>query len=236
MSAIISNGALSRFSRRSLLGTVLVGSTATELFADTNANSRTVRQPLELVSPKDAFVTDLFVRSGSIVKAGDKVCQLDTEAEDRAMERVALAQALLALEDAKLTDANVASRRKVLEIAKEVADAYERFASEKVAKEQMDFSLGLTLTIFITQASAAQAKAQAEVEKSMIALQRFDFAIQQLKQKQSLLEDQLKKEQARINAEKARLTIVAPVDGTISLLTAKDCFVKTGHAIAGIAQ
>ncbi len=64
-------------------------------------------QPLQLLSPKDAFVLSAPVSSGSLVKTGDTIFQLDTDNEDRSLEQIALALALLTLEDTSTDYGNV---------------------------------------------------------------------------------------------------------------------------------
>ncbi len=94
------------FSRRGFLSAIM-GSTAVAGTPIAEGSPISSAQPLQLLSPKDAFVLNTAVSSGSLVKAGDTIFQLDTDNEDRSLDQIALALALLALEDTSTDYGNV---------------------------------------------------------------------------------------------------------------------------------
>jgi|GEM_PF-2637654 len=200
---------------------------------------------LDIRSPKDCYVISLSVKNGATVAAGNTICQLDSDDEDRALEKLRATKALLDLEQMKLSPEVVLKQRRLLEIASSVAEAYLQLAYTKNREDRqwaMDVSMLPTTVVgdeqplmgTIHQSSAAITKALAEVEKANLAVERFDFSAAQSASKFALISAQLPAEQQRIMTDKARLAIVSPINGTVSLNIANGSFLSKGTVMASV--
>jgi multidrug resistance efflux pump len=246
------SGLSNLFSRRAIFGVLLGGAGAVPLARAITPNDGAAQAPpIDILSPKDCYVLSVGAKNGDTVAAGDQLCQLDTDAEDRSLAKLAAAKALLDLEQLNLGPEVILKQRRTLEIAASVAQTYlqlayakdfetKRFIADTSAASAMGggtnnvAAQNAQLLGTAHQSSAAITKALAEVEKADLALQNFAFSVGQSKDKYTLISGQLPAEEKRVMADKLRLTVLSPISGKLSLNVAVGCFVSKGTVIASV--
>ena len=200
--------------------------------ANSSAQSYTNSMNTILIcSPKSGVIRHVFVANGSALQTGDAICNLDSDDEDRALDRLQALEDLYKIEARVLEPEIVEGRRRFLELNLETARAYVQFAKAKAmsAAIQLMFT---PIDQLQTQTAAALIKANAEETKALKQLELFDFSIKQAKERMALVKTQLDKERKFINSQHTRLQIKSPARGKIHLKIASGSFVELGHAIA----
>lgn len=207
-------------------------------------------------SPKDCYVLSVAVHSGDAVSSGQLICSLDSDEEDRALEKIDSATGLINLELANLDPFALVKQRRPLEIACTIAQSYLDLAYGKAELVRMNAEAaerGASLTGVspingvleqymrfqldggVIQARTAVTKAQAEVEKASLALERFDINAERSRKRYQILLDTLPLERKRIEADKSRLAVKSGLAGTIHLKVSTGSFVKKGAILAVIS-
>jgi len=188
----------------------------------------------QLRSPRNGYVASILVKDGTQVIAGASLVSLDSKDEDRALERIALAQALLALQVASISGDQVEARREILKSTVEIADAHVNYAYKNASYQDLSYKQGLTDGPHTWQATAANARATAEQERANISSQLFEVNLAQVKTKLELLTKAISKEQEEMTIRKARLTIQSPVPGKVKLHGWAGMFVMKGDVLAEV--
>lgn len=183
---------------------------------------------------KDCFVLDVTVSDGASVRVGDLIAVLDSEDEDRVLDRISLANSFIDLQQKSISDPQVAIRRDILKSTADVARAYLDYANLKVRSLKDQVLVGEALNVDVQQGTAAVIRASAELDRATAAVTLFEFNIEQAKTKLALIQTELPKETAAANARKKRVSVHSPVDGRIKLLCYKGSFVKRGDMLAAV--
>jgi biotin carboxyl carrier protein len=190
---------------------------------------------MDVLSPKDGTILNLAAVEGAALKAGDAICTLSGDEETIAMQRLTMAQSLLAIDQNLLSAAQVQTQRRIVQIAGEITAKYVDFAQAKLQFEQQAVNDGSrTDNLGVVQASAALQKALGEQEKATIALANFDFNVQQAQARQALALAQLPNEVSFVSSMQKRLTLNAPIAGTVRFTVAPGSFIKKGQTIATV--
>ena len=190
--------------------------------------------PTDVLSPKDAFVKGFSVLDGSNVNANDTICSLSDDEESIALERLQAALSLMQVDAKLLSPDQLQLQQQVTQIALDITQEYVTFAQAKLAFEQKAVADGTGDPIRVAQATAALQKAQGEQNKAGLALRTFNFNVAQAQAKQAISIDQLNSEIVFMTAMKSRLTLKAPVGGTVKLLARTGAFVTKGAPVAQI--
>jgi biotin carboxyl carrier protein len=189
---------------------------------------------MEIKSPKDGFVAEISMSDGANVVEGAIICRIDPEDELRIKGQVEMAGQFVRLQGNLLTPEQIASRRRLIEIAVEIAAKYVEYASAKLVVEKDKQGIGGSVEIEVKQAETALVKAKAEKEKADLTLKAFEFYTKQIGDSQKIVQDQIAHELAYVEQKIQRLKILAPIKGTLKLLVAKGSFIKQGQALAEI--
>jgi multidrug resistance efflux pump len=183
---------------------------------------------------KDCFVVDVPIADSSAVRIGEIIAVLDTEDEDRTLDRIALAGSFIDLQQESISDAQITIRRDILKSTADVANAYLNYANVKLDDVSARFRGGTEIYPDVQQATAAVARASAEVKRANAALSLFEFNVKQATAKLALIQAEIPKETAAVNARKGRVSVQSPVAGVIQLLCYKGAFVKKGDVLANV--
>jgi biotin carboxyl carrier protein len=189
---------------------------------------------MEIKSPKDGFVAEISTSDGANVVEGAIICRIDPEDELRIKGQVEMAGQFIRLQGNLLTPEQIASRRRLIEIALEIAAKYVEYASAKLVVEKDKQRIGESVEIEVKQAETALVKAAAEKEKADLTLRAFEFYTKQIVDSQKIVQDQIAHELAYVEQKIQRLKVLAPVKGTLKLLVAKGSFIKQGQVLAEI--
>jgi multidrug resistance efflux pump len=184
-------------------------------------------------SPKDGVIASIYFSDGR-VKAGDIICEIEADDEQRAVDRINLAMQLLELEEHLLDPAQVKIRRSILE-ASEISAA----KGQQLAKQIYDYyysgsQLGVSTTPEVASANINLTRAQAEHAKAVASLKLFDFNVSQAQKRLALYKQQIPTEQSFIKNKINRLKISAPIDGSLTLYFGLRSFIEKGHLLATI--
>ena len=181
--------------------------------------------------PKDGIVAKVNWTSQEI-KAGSVICEIDPDDEDRALDRIELANQLLLLEANLLDPKNVAVRRSILEQGVEAAATNEQLCTVIYNDRADAKKLSLIDAGGLAPYQIALARAKAEHAKALASLTLFDFNIAQARKRLQLYTQQIPEEKAFVTKRLERLKISAPADGVITVLVGANAFVKKGHLVA----
>jgi len=188
-----------------------------------------------IAAPKDCFVVEVFPKDNHPISFNDKIAILDSEDEDRGIERISLAMQFIALQEECIFDSPMNIRREILQSTLEVARAYLQYARLRIDDEYSHMAGGTSDGSFnLRQGMAAQIRAEAEVNRASSALDLFDFNVSQARQKLGLIKAAIPKEQAALTIKKNRLNLISPVTGRVSLHCYKGSFLKKGDVLAEI--
>jgi hypothetical protein len=181
--------------------------------------------------PKDGVVSNVNWTSAEI-KRGTIICEIDPDDEDRAMDRIDLANQLLLLEANLLDPKNVAVRRGILGQGSAAAAKNEELA--KLAYDEINgkYQAGVAVVKDWAPAGISLARAKADHAKALASLKLFDFNIEQARKRLELYKRQIPKEQAFLAKRVQRLKITAPADGVVTFLVGPNSFVEKGHPVA----
>ena len=190
--------------------------------------------PVDILSPKDGFIKSIAVVDGTVVNPGDTILNVSDDEESIALVRLRAAQELMQL-DANLLSANqLQLQRSIMQIAVTITQRYVSFAETKLNFEQNVVAAGNGDAVRVAQATAALEKALGEQQKAALALQTFNFNIRQAQGKQNVSNNQLTQEIAFMTTLQSRLTLKAPIAGTIKLLASVGLFVTKGSLVAQV--
>jgi hypothetical protein len=186
--------------------------------------------------PKNGIISSISsiaIKSGDIVES-DLICQVAFDDEALSIDRLRVAQALLEIDARVLSEDHVKNRRRTVEIAIEITNAYVRYAQSKYERDKVENDLGVTSDLLLLQSATAVAKAKAEKEKAEIALKMFDFNLQVMRERHELVKAQMIEEIKFVIGKRDQLKICAPKSGKIRLLVGVGSFVSMGQSIADI--
>jgi hypothetical protein len=218
---------------------------ATAVAGSSRAVAQQIVSPAKarIAAPRDCFVKDVIAVEGATLSQGDSIAVLDTEDEDKSMDRIALANQFIAIQEAALSESQIAIRRTILQSTINVANSYLDYAKSRRDAIQYESNHGLIggdqapfgNDILIRQCAAAVTRATAELDRAKSALDLFNFNVIQARQKLDLIKSVIPKEQSSIIAAKTRLTIVSPITGRVHLNCYKSAFLQKGVVIAEIS-
>jgi multidrug resistance efflux pump len=190
---------------------------------------------MDICCPKDGFVTKVLVMDGKQVLKNTLLLQIDSELEDRMMDRVATREATRAIRAAQFTGEQ-------LQLLKTIAQLGVDMSTESLREIQRNYDLSSRLAIAgsfpepnlrpmehdLTMAKLALTRAQAQAKQLEYAATRH----QQIDRFAKALSDS---EKQFILDKKKRLGIVAPSDGKLRLLVAEGSFAELGSVLLRLA-
>lgn len=191
---------------------------------------------ISIKAPKDGYLISITAADHSMVQKMDPLCVINGEDEDRLQAYLKLSASFLALEEAVLSDDEIAKRRRILELNLQTAQSFQKFSSvhRDVVEEQ--FKLLLMGPAEVPMPAFAAEKGGYAVSKAMANLELFDFNVNLMKQKMALIQKQIQAEQAFLSNKQARLTIKAPITGTVSYDLVEGMFFQKGDVIATVER
>lgn len=201
---------------------------------------------MQIKAPKNGFIKQLLVDDGLAVKKDQELLIFGDEDEQHALARLQAAQRMAEIGARILADDYLKRQRRMVEINIEIAAKYEEFATLKLkfAQANEDFSgdyhvgiasaPGESPKILVSQAEAALQKCRGESEKARLALDVFEFNVTTARDRQAVLEEQLKTEMDFVHTKAKALLIRAPIHGTLRLAVAVGSFSKCGQVLAEI--
>jgi hypothetical protein len=186
-------------------------------------------------SPKDGVVIRITQTFGKVT-LGSLICEIQPDDEDRALDRIDLANQLLNLEENLLDPQNVAVRRSILEQGAIAAERNLALAKTIHKVGAGGEQLGAFPQHSSIPSEIAVVRAKAEHQKALASLELFDFNITQARMRLALYKQQLPKERSFVEKRIQRLRITAPADGILTILVGPDSFIKKGHPVATVTM
>jgi multidrug resistance efflux pump len=198
------------------------------------ATRRGKADSVRLVAPRDCFIVKLVMLDGSDAKKGDLLASLDTENEDNALDRLALAENFLTLQERAISDEQLEIRRMILRSTVETAKTYvihaRRMSLIKANEEQAG-----TIELGTTDLSRTTAvRAEAEWERAKIALDLFEFNSVQAAKKLEFIRAQLDSEKVRYKKQRERMFLRSPIDGTVKINSFEGAYLPKGTVVIEI--
>jgi multidrug resistance efflux pump len=193
---------------------------------------------MDICSPKDGFVLELFVQPSSRVEVGQPLIQLDSEFEDRALARIDTMEATRQLTAAQYKEPQVDLIRQIASIAVSVAEANMTLQT-KVNHENHR----------LTQSGAANpnqpnalvqeynvVNATKQHEKAVNQLKQFELSVSRHNEIDALASKHAAVERGFIENRKTLLKILAPIAGIVDFRVAKGSFAELGSILLSIKE
>lgn len=196
---------------------------------------RTRGDEMQILSPKDCYVLTVAVRGGATLAQGDLILELDSEQEDRTLERLALAQSFLDLQQQAMSDKQIEVRRRILHSTIDVSKNFLDNANVIAAAARNNYRAGQNQIYNFLSPQSAAFRAEAEWKRAQAALDLFEFNVAQARQKLHLALEQIPKEKANVTAQKSRLQVRSPVSGKVELFCYSGSFAAKGAVLAEIS-
>ena len=186
---------------------------------------------MDVWSPKDGFVVKLYVENGKRVASGTLLLDMDVDEESRHRARI---------DTMDKVRAEMASQYQGEEerIAKGIAQANLNLAKFRV--DQLDQALrdtqdqhkvGQMTSLDVTKAVLDLQKARTDYVISQADQAKLNFSIERHQRINDLVAAQLNYERQVLDQEIKRLSVAAPIAGTIELRVAENSFCGIGDLL-----
>ena len=190
---------------------------------------------VDVCSPKDGFVTKVFVQEGQPVKATTTtLLQMDTDAEDRHAERVQTRESIREIRAAQYTGPQLDLLTAIAKLAVDLAT--ERANEAKYKRDYWGEHFALGGNIYdLELAKSDYAQSQLEQARAEAQQKQLEFAVKRHNEIDALAKRLNKDEEDFIAKRRNRLKIVSPIDGRVKkLLVAEGSFAELGSVVMEI--
>jgi multidrug efflux pump subunit AcrA (membrane-fusion protein) len=190
---------------------------------------------MDMISPKDAFVTSILVSDGSHVNAGTTVLTLDATNEELRIARITALEKLRKLLSKRLSTDVVSLSRGLKQVDLDSATAvlsdlqqYLQAVSDaaQFGREPPNAPLLIEQMIY----PISQQKNTADLQ-----IQSFDLQVVEAGKINDRAAQHLQQELAAANALRDRLRIVSPLNGKVSLKVTNGRFARHGDLLFAIS-
>jgi multidrug resistance efflux pump len=175
---------------------------------------------MDVCSPKNAFVTEVFVINGGHVEIGAPLVQMDTDAEDRALERLRLTEHARQLRSAQYQGEEL---QLLLNIAQLTVDSAQS-RSDTSAKPGPG----------VAQATAVMNKN--DYQKAVQRQRQLGYSLKRYAAIDELAQEMNREQIDYITKRRDRLKLVAPSAGKVRLMVGKNSFAALGSVLLQIEK
>ena len=189
---------------------------------------------MEIRSPKDGFIDELFVTHGAVVSKGDAVARLSDQEERHQLARLESMQRILEINKARFDLEQIALRRRAAEIGRGLCELNLALKQDVAAIKSKQAALGLVSNIYHKAADSDAKEAGLLRTRAHDQLLAFEFALSRALAIDEEVRGRIAPEMAFIQSQIERLTLRTTIAGTCVLMTAPGCFVRLGDVIAEI--
>jgi len=186
---------------------------------------------MDVHSPKDGFVVELKVKMGMKVAANDPLLTMDTDDEDRNIERVHKMERVRALMAAQYESPELEVTRRIAQIAVEVADNSIEGKKALFDSQSQNVLHGVGTAEFQV-AEADYKNALLAKEKATNDLKKFEFAIARHNAINEVVKNFMEYEDQILQTKRKRFHVLAPTSGVVSaLLVGVNSFAARGQSL-----
>ena len=180
---------------------------------------------------KDAFVTELYVKEGNTVTTGQKLLLLDSLEEDQRQERLEKMQKLRALAASEYDGDALKVALEILQFAIEVSEsaALKQKALKERAVDLAKKGVGDVTDAYVKGFEYDGAKSQQG--RATANLQKYNLTAQRFHDVNVVVQAYFDFEKSRIDLERQRLTVIAPVPGIVRLRAGVNSFMECGRTL-----
>lgn len=190
---------------------------------------------MEICSPENGFVAEVFAQDGARVAAGAALLRMDTDKEEKHEKRLATMQAVRDVMARKYSGEQLEAQRKIAQVAVDVLQGvYDNLYKIYLIYASEESQTGTANPDQVTQALASSQSAWLDVQKAKAQQQKLEYSIANWLATNDLVKAHMEFEQRYIEAKKARMQISAPIAGKVALQAAVGSFVKRGNVILTI--
>jgi multidrug resistance efflux pump len=186
---------------------------------------------LNVSAPKDAFIAAVLVANRAHVDAGTEVLTLDPLDEDLRIARIGALDNLRVVLAKRLSTEVVDVSRQLQQAGVDSTAALTTKLAELINATNNAEHFGQEPPGTTEQIQMMMSQVSQQRDTGLLQLQLFDLQITEAKAINDLADRHLQKELAAAAARKARLHIVAPVSGRLSLQIATGRFVRHGDPL-----
>jgi multidrug resistance efflux pump len=190
---------------------------------------------MDVIAPKDAFITAVLIADVSHVEVGTPILTLDSVDEDLRIARITALDGLRQILAKRLSPEVVDLNRRLQKVEVDIAAALLPVFKSIERASVVGQSLG-------TEGENAHAYIQLmtppisqQLDTGNLQLQLFDLQITEASKINDLAGRHLQKELAAANARKSRLNIVAPSPGKLRLKVTAGQFIRHGESLFAIS-
>jgi pyruvate/2-oxoglutarate dehydrogenase complex dihydrolipoamide acyltransferase (E2) component len=169
---------------------------------------------MDVCSPKNGFVTEVFVSNGQHVEVGAPLLQMDTDAEDRALERLRITEQARQIRSAKYQGEELELMRTI--------------ASLTVASAQASSDESSKLGLGVKALSTAAALNKNAYEKTLQHKKELEYSINRYLKIDRLGEEANRGYSEYLAKRKSRMKLLAPVAGKVRLMVGQNSFAAVG--------
>jgi multidrug efflux pump subunit AcrA (membrane-fusion protein) len=190
-----------------------------------------IEDAMDVHSPKDGFVVELKVKMGMKVAANDPLLTMDTDDEDRNIERVHKMERVRALMAAQYESPELEVTRRIAQIAVEVADNSIEGKKALFDSQSQNVLHGVGTAEFQV-AEADYKNALLAKEKATNDLKKFEFAIARHNAINEVVKNFMEYEDQILQTKRKRFHVLAPTSGVVSaLLVGVNSFAARGQSL-----
>jgi len=190
---------------------------------------------MDVIAPKDAFVTAVLIADASHVEIGTPVLRLDTVDEDLRIARITALDSLRKILAKRLSSEVVDLNRQLQKVDVDSAAALlpvlkeiDQGSAVAVATGQEDKNSDAYIRLMNPPVSQ-------QIDAGNLQLQLFELQIVEAGKINDLAGRHLQQELAAANALKIRLDVAAPSRGKVSLKVAMGRFIRHGDILFAIS-
>jgi len=186
---------------------------------------------MDVCAPKDGFVAELFIVDGALLKAADPVLRMDSDSEDRSLERLATAESIRILKAAQYEGSELELLQTIAKIAVNLADQKVIQTGIEAAHAPKRKDLGIGTSDAVVMAESAHAESKLEQLRAVTQQTQLAEAIKRHHEMNDLISRQNASQKDFILRKKELLKVNAPIAGSAKLLVSKGSFAELGSVL-----
>lgn len=189
---------------------------------------------LNLKSPKAGRVVSIFVSDAATVQQGQQILRIDDDAESKRIARLSAQLEQIGIQ--KNTFSIEAENQRLALVLEETEAVKNRrdFAMLELEGLRQEYSVGSRTTLEVLGSQGRLARIKQTLVDLEIQPMRMSRQYADRRTALDIISDRITKEIASWNEAIARLTITAPIAGTIRLFVAENSLLRLGGTLATI--